>query len=95
MSSHDAESLKPYAPDAEAPSSLLLNPLTLVRSLSKRLSFDGREGRDGRDRRASSDLDEVARQARVMKERPRGIYEHFRKGLLEYHSEVSSRIFAS
>jgi hypothetical protein len=89
VSSHDAESLKPYAPDAEPPSSLLLNPLTLVRSLSKRLSFDGR------DRRPSCDLDEVARQARVMKERPRGIYEHFRKGLLEYHSEVSSYVTKS
>ncbi|KLT43118.1 hypothetical protein CC85DRAFT_259215 [Cutaneotrichosporon oleaginosum] len=77
ISSHDAASLRPYAPDATAPSSM--TPLALMRSLSKRLSHDGR--------RPSADLDEVARQARVMSQHPRGIYEHFRRGLLEYHSE--------
>lgn len=82
MSSHDAASLKPYAPDAEEPASLM-NPLSIMRSLNRRLSSDARS------RRASADLDEVARQARVMSQRPRGIYEHFRRGLLEYHSEAS------
>lgn len=32
---------------------------------------------------------EMERQARVMGTRPEGIYERFRRGLLEYHSEVS------
>ena len=32
--------------------------------------------------------DEVAKQAKVMKQDPHGLYERFRRGLLEYHSEV-------
>lgn len=35
-------------------------------------------------------MTEVERQARVMSAAPRGLYERFRRGLLEYHSEVSS-----
>ncbi|GMK57512.1 hypothetical protein CspeluHIS016_0403460 [Cutaneotrichosporon spelunceum] len=72
VSTHDAESLKPYASEP------VPARLSLVRSLSRRLSSD---------RRRSTDMDEVTRQARVMSQHPRGVYEHFRRGLLEYHSE--------
>lgn len=34
-------------------------------------------------------LSEVERQAKVMSVAPQGLYERFRRGLLEYHSEVS------
>ncbi|BEJ17557.1 hypothetical protein CspHIS471_0609580 [Cutaneotrichosporon sp. HIS471] len=78
VSSYDAESLKPYASTPSPLNLNPLNPLNLVRSISRRLSGDNRR---------SMDLDEVARQARVMSQHPRGIYEHFRRGLLEYHSE--------
>lgn len=38
---------------------------------------------------AGEEASEEERQAAVMRTRPEGIYERFRRGLLEYHSEVS------
>ena len=35
---------------------------------------------------------DVERQADVMKTAPKGLYERFRRGLLEYHSEVGHRL---
>lgn len=40
-------------------------------------------------REGNGAMSEVERQARVMSAAPNGLYERFRRGLLEYHSEVS------
>jgi hypothetical protein len=38
---------------------------------------------------------EMERQASVMATAPQGLYERFRRGLLEYHSEVRPTTFGS
>jgi hypothetical protein len=51
---------------------------TLTRKLSRRASQQHNSGHAQHDA-----------QARMMNTRPNGLYERFRRGLLEYHSEVS------
>ncbi|ORY34819.1 hypothetical protein BCR39DRAFT_592329 [Naematelia encephala] len=94
-SHHTAESVNEFTrPKTHHTSSY--DPRQLVRSISHhfgRRSIDhtnhvadtknGTEAENDIERRES----EVERQARVMKQPPHGLYERFRRGLLEYHSE--------
>jgi len=72
-----------------------LNPVTMVRTMSKRLSIKGKEDMESKkaqrpheERRATFELDDVERQERFMNSTPQGLYESFRRGLLEYVREM-------
>jgi hypothetical protein len=54
-----------------------------VKSITQRLSRKASHGKS-----APPHKTEVERQAGVMATKPQGLYERFRRGLLEYHSEV-------
>ena len=59
------------------------------RGIARRFSSKPANGRPAVEVEAT----EVERQAAVMSTAPSGLYERFRRGLLEYHSEVSWRIW--
>ena len=60
---------------------------SLTRHFSRRQSSTPHKGQSGHEVNGN-EPSEVERQAAVMKKKPRGLYERFRRGLLEYHSEV-------
>jgi hypothetical protein len=85
---HTAESL--HRPPPERHTS---TPGGMVRSLSHKLSRRPDVKHQGSNGNGSAIVDEpseVERQAQVMATTPNGLYERFRRGLLEYHSEVRS-----
>jgi hypothetical protein len=88
---HTAASIHEEAEKAEkAKQGSPFNPLDIVRTVSKRLSFskapEKHEHRPLEERRATFELDDVERQQRIMTSHPHGLYESFRRGLLEYVS---------
>ena len=56
----------------------------MVRRISRRLSH--------KTLLVDPNASDVDKQAAVMQARPSGLYEHFRRGLLEYHSEVRAAL---
>lgn len=72
------------------------NPIGLVRNLSRRFSRQSEEPHSGQapgkfyGEQQDGHVPEETRQAQVMSSTPEGLYERFRRGLLEYHSQVSS-----
>ena len=58
------------------------------RGIAQRFSSKAANGRPA----VQAEPSEVERQAAVMSTAPSGLYERFRRGLLEYHSEVSYEI---
>lgn len=83
---YDADEATPPPPDGGG--------LHLVRTLSVKYRNSGEHERPGPHpaghKVPTGDLNDEQKQARVMKSTPRGIYEQFRRGLLEYHSEVNT-----
>lgn len=78
--------------DSRKENGFVFNPASMVRTLSKRLSIKSRdevvEPERKVERRATFELDDVERQERIMNSAPKGLYESFRRGLLEYVSEM-------
>lgn len=91
VSHHTPETI---ASGAEAPADGPMNGLVRTFSnISARLAHKSQDMRapspePSYDRRATLDLSEAERQQRVMNTQPSTLYERFRRGLLEYHSEV-------
>jgi hypothetical protein len=96
QSVHTPSSVRKHAP-THKPSVPHGTRLEAVRSFSRRFSRQGRPESNGHhangnvdgDGASSVNVSEVERQAAVMSSQPHGLYERFRRGLLEYHSEVS------
>lgn len=87
ISKHTAESVREEkAANGNATHGTSLNPVHLVRSVSRRLS--AQFGSDGKnlvpERRATVDLSEEERAVHIMNTDPSNLYERMRRGLLEY-----------
>ncbi|WWD20254.1 hypothetical protein CI109_104730 [Kwoniella shandongensis] len=101
QSHHTSESVRAIAqPSKSKRDSGSFNPRELVRSLSHKFTKhpdvphsngDGQAALNGsavaEEEDEAVEPTEVERQAQVMSNRPDGLYERFRRGLLEYHSE--------
>ncbi|KAK4689424.1 hypothetical protein P7C73_g651, partial [Tremellales sp. Uapishka_1] len=90
-STHTTENVRPQ-PNARGKSnSNSLGPASIVRTLSERFSRKPVPEKDSVVLETSTEepaeMNAVDRQAHVMATSPEGIYERFRRGLLEYHSE--------
>jgi len=91
-SKHTAETVDAQTRPHLSHHSASYNPMRLVRSVSRRFGSHHADektnetvnGSHPAGVQASTD---VERQARVMTSPPRGLYERFRRGLLEYHSQ--------
>ena len=59
-----------------------------VKALTHKLSTSGHNSHDHK----KVEQTEMQRQADVMTTSPKGLYERFRRGLLEYHSEVCLQV---
>lgn len=86
-SKHDADQVRASVDKHEHGST------SLFRTLSNKLRRNSEQNLADRpanqERRPTFELDDVERQERIMSKPPQGLYERFRRGLLEYHSEVS------
>ncbi|KAL1408245.1 hypothetical protein Q8F55_005051 [Vanrija albida] len=86
ISKHTAESVRVGEdPGPNGP----LNPMHLVRSMSRRVSSqfgaDGKPEAPAADRRATVDLSAQERALHIMNSDPNNLYERMRRGLLEYN----------
>ncbi|RSH93358.1 hypothetical protein EHS25_007714 [Saitozyma podzolica] len=96
QSAHTPYSVRKHAPTHKSPAPHGTR-LEAVRSFSRRFSRQGKPESNGHhpngdgngvgDEASSVNVSEVERQAAVMTSQPHGLYERFRRGLLEYHSE--------
>lgn len=76
---HTTESVQAAAHPPHPRNGASFNPASLLRRFSSKAVVDQK-------------ATEVERQAVVMSTAPHGLYERFRRGLLEYHSEVRVRL---